>query len=165
LTGVINMSLNSRRYIYVSVFTGVQLPCPISKGAFPMPDDTAIPDTAGLLSPQILQQTVADTRRRWSVHALCATTDPEIFFPPTGSLATEARAICAQCPVRRSCLVQHESAPPERYGSYITHMPAFALQAGMGTMASRDFRFLAPGHMKLRPHRSSADRNTFLAQH
>jgi WhiB family transcriptional regulator, redox-sensing transcriptional regulator len=69
-----------------------------------MPDDTAIPGTADLLSPQLLQQAAADTRRRWSIQALCASTGPEIFFPPTGGLAAEARAICAQCPVRRSCL-------------------------------------------------------------
>ena len=68
-----------------------------------MPDDTAIPDAAELLSPELLEQAAADTKRRWSVHALCITTDPEIF-PPTGSLATEAQAICAQCPVRSMCL-------------------------------------------------------------
>jgi WhiB family redox-sensing transcriptional regulator len=103
LTSAINVSLNSLHNIYVSVFTGVQLPSPISKGAFLMPDNTAIADAAKLLSPELLEQAAADTKRQWSVHALCITTDPEIFFPPTGSLATEAQATCAQCPVRSMC--------------------------------------------------------------
>ncbi|HYZ57447.1 MAG TPA: WhiB family transcriptional regulator [Streptosporangiaceae bacterium] len=115
LTGSINMGLNSRRNTYFSVFTGVRLPCPISKGAFLMPDDTAIPNAADVLSPQLLELAATDTRRRWSVHALCATTDPEIFFPSTGSLATEARAICAQCPVCRNCLA-HAIAAGEPFG-------------------------------------------------
>jgi WhiB family transcriptional regulator, redox-sensing transcriptional regulator len=115
LTGAINMSLNIRHNIYVSVFTGVRLPCPISKGAFLMPDETAIPDAADLLSPELLEQPAADTRRRWSVHALCVTTDPEIFFPPTDNLAAEARAICAQCPVRRNCLA-YAIAADEPFG-------------------------------------------------
>jgi WhiB family redox-sensing transcriptional regulator len=80
------------------------LPCPISKGAFLVPDDTVTRNAAELLSLQLLEQAATDTRRRWSVQALCITTDPEIFFPPPGSLATEARAICAQYPVCRSCL-------------------------------------------------------------
>jgi WhiB family redox-sensing transcriptional regulator len=83
--------------------TGVPLPCPISKGAFLMPNDIT-PGAAELLSPQLLADAAADTRRRWSVHALCLTSDPEIFFPPGDSPATEARQICGQCPVRRQCL-------------------------------------------------------------
>jgi hypothetical protein len=68
-----------------------------------MPDHTT-PGAAELLSPQLLAQAIPDTKRRWSVHALCASTDPEIFFPPGDSPGSEARQICARCPVRRQCL-------------------------------------------------------------
>jgi len=36
--------------------------------------------------------------------ALCAQTDPEIFFPELGESTAAARRICWTCPVRRECL-------------------------------------------------------------
>lgn len=36
--------------------------------------------------------------------ALCAQTDPEIFFPEKGGSALPAKAICKECPVRMQCL-------------------------------------------------------------
>ena len=36
--------------------------------------------------------------------ALCAETDPEIFFPEKGQPARAALAVCARCPVRELCL-------------------------------------------------------------
>ncbi|HYZ55073.1 MAG TPA: WhiB family transcriptional regulator [Streptosporangiaceae bacterium] len=104
LDAAINFSLNVWHSIYFSVFTGVQLPCPTSKGAFRMPDNQAAPDPAESLSPQVLEEAAADTKRRWSVHALCTASDPEIFFPTGDSLTSEARDICTQCPVRLNCL-------------------------------------------------------------
>ena len=104
LTRVINLSLNVWHSIHVSLFAGVQLPCPASKGAFLMPENMAAPHPAESLSPAVLAEAAADTKRRWSRHALCAAADPDIFFPPGDSLASEARAICARCPVRPSCL-------------------------------------------------------------
>jgi WhiB family redox-sensing transcriptional regulator len=48
-------------------------------------------------------------RGRWRALAGCRATDPDLFFPVSvsgRSLAqvTEAKAICAACPVRRECL-------------------------------------------------------------
>lgn len=40
----------------------------------------------------------------WADHALCATTAPDLFHPDKGSDGNEAKAICAQCPVRTQCL-------------------------------------------------------------
>lgn len=40
----------------------------------------------------------------WHVHALCAETDPEAFFPEKGGSTREAKAICGDCPVRAECL-------------------------------------------------------------
>jgi WhiB family redox-sensing transcriptional regulator len=38
------------------------------------------------------------------VDALCTQTDPEIFFPEKGQNTTQAKAICAQCPISLACL-------------------------------------------------------------
>ena len=48
-------------------------------------------------------------RGRWRALAACQTTDPDLFFPVSvsgRSLAqvTEAKAVCAACPVRPECL-------------------------------------------------------------
>lgn len=42
----------------------------------------------------------------WPEQAACTTTDPEIFFPGRRSADAggEAKAICANCPVRVECL-------------------------------------------------------------
>src|SRR3954447_8911964 len=41
---------------------------------------------------------------RWQDEAVCASTDPEQWFPDKGGSPRLARAVCASCPVRRSCL-------------------------------------------------------------
>lgn len=51
----------------------------------------------------------------WRAGALCAQTDPEVFFPDEGGSAREARAVCARCPVTAECLqwaLEHD----ERFG-------------------------------------------------
>ena len=40
----------------------------------------------------------------WRGDALCAQTDPDIFFPDRGGSIADARAICLACPVRAECL-------------------------------------------------------------
>lgn len=42
--------------------------------------------------------------REWMVDALCAQTDPEVFFPEQGGSTRAAKAVCAACPVRDECL-------------------------------------------------------------
>ena len=39
----------------------------------------------------------------WMQDALCAQTDPEVFFPELGGSTRAAKAICAQCPVMARC--------------------------------------------------------------
>lgn len=51
----------------------------------------------------------------WAARASCAETDPETFFPPHGDPATQARQICARCPVRDDCLAYALDAD-ERFG-------------------------------------------------
>ena len=40
----------------------------------------------------------------WQDDAVCASADPEQWFPGKGGSVRLARAVCASCPVRRSCL-------------------------------------------------------------
>lgn len=45
----------------------------------------------------------------WRDRAACRDEDPELFFPvsdvgPGARQATEAKAVCGRCPVRRECL-------------------------------------------------------------
>ena len=40
----------------------------------------------------------------WMDSALCAQTDPELFFPEQGDAAYAAKKVCRSCPVRAECL-------------------------------------------------------------
>lgn len=40
----------------------------------------------------------------WQESALCAQTDPDIFFPEKGGSTAPATSICSQCEVRAECL-------------------------------------------------------------
>ena len=40
----------------------------------------------------------------WTLSAVCAQIDPEIFFPLPGSNGALAKRICGTCPVRSECL-------------------------------------------------------------
>jgi WhiB family redox-sensing transcriptional regulator len=61
-------------------------------------------------SPRPLSaETVTMPDRDWLQLAACAHADPELFFPLSASgpcldQITQAKAICAGCPVRRQCL-------------------------------------------------------------
>lgn len=43
-------------------------------------------------------------RESWMSEALCAQVDPDAFFPEKGGSTRQAKAICAECPVRMQCL-------------------------------------------------------------
>lgn len=51
----------------------------------------------------------------WTEDALCAETDPEVFFPEKGGSNRPAKAICAACPVSVPCL-QYALDNDERFG-------------------------------------------------
>ncbi|MDP9801346.1 WhiB family redox-sensing transcriptional regulator [Arcanobacterium wilhelmae] len=40
----------------------------------------------------------------WMEDALCAQTDPDIFYPEKGGSTAPATSICRNCPVRAECL-------------------------------------------------------------
>jgi WhiB family redox-sensing transcriptional regulator len=51
----------------------------------------------------------------WVADAACVDADPAVFFLGHGQPATEAKAICAGCPVRGACL-DYALEGHERYG-------------------------------------------------
>jgi len=53
-------------------------------------------------APQPLTHLFID--QPWADQALCAQTDPEMFFPDKGGSTREAKAVCAQCFVQAECL-------------------------------------------------------------
>lgn len=55
--------------------------------------------------------------------ALCAQTDPAIFFPDKGAPLLVARSICLGCDVRRACLVDVLSSPQEEHGMWAALVP------------------------------------------
>jgi len=48
--------------------------------------------------------TFAFAAQPWAGQALCAQTDPEVFFPEKGGSTREAKKVCAQCFVQAECL-------------------------------------------------------------
>jgi WhiB family redox-sensing transcriptional regulator len=51
----------------------------------------------------------------WHQKALCAQTDPEIFFPEKGGSVREAKRVCQHCEVREQCL-KYALDHDERFG-------------------------------------------------
>ena len=51
----------------------------------------------------------------WWPLALCAETDPEVFFPEKGGNNARAKRICRKCEVRAECL-EYALARDERFG-------------------------------------------------
>jgi WhiB family redox-sensing transcriptional regulator len=39
----------------------------------------------------------------WADSALCAQTDPDLWFPAKGESSVHAKRICMRCPVRQEC--------------------------------------------------------------
>lgn len=55
------------------------------------------------MTATLLNLILAD-RPAWHASALCAQTDPDIWFPEKGGQVHRAKSVCAACPVRRPCL-------------------------------------------------------------
>jgi WhiB family redox-sensing transcriptional regulator len=43
-------------------------------------------------------------KSEWMLDALCAETDPEVFYPEAGDNGAAAKRVCAFCAVREACL-------------------------------------------------------------
>lgn len=79
-----------------------------------MRDDTAVATAVKLLA-QLTSASAGPSRGEWTEQALCRRVDPEVFFPPKGDAGTQAKQICAQCPVRAECL-DYAIAADEKHG-------------------------------------------------
>lgn len=55
------------------------------------------------------------TPQPWADLALCAQTDPDLFFPEKGGTTAAARRVCRACEVRTDCL-EWALENGERYG-------------------------------------------------
>jgi hypothetical protein len=53
----------------------------------------------------------------WTQAAVCASVDPELWFPEKGNSAARAKKICATCPVREPCL-QYALDNDDRFGVF-----------------------------------------------
>lgn len=51
----------------------------------------------------------------WMGEGICAQTGPELFFPDRGGSVTEAKELCADCPIRSECL-EYALDNGERFG-------------------------------------------------
>jgi WhiB family redox-sensing transcriptional regulator len=63
--------------------------------------ETAPVDSA---EPESTEPRLTRNAEEWRARAVCAQTDPEVFFPEHGSSTAAAKKICASCHVRSECL-------------------------------------------------------------
>ncbi|WP_244231471.1 WhiB family transcriptional regulator [Saccharomonospora piscinae] len=70
----------------------------------------------------------------WHASAVCAQTDPELFFPESGQNSGTAKAVCHSCPVSAECLAE-ALARGERFGVW-------------GGLSARDRRPLRRQHQQ-----------------
>jgi WhiB family transcriptional regulator, redox-sensing transcriptional regulator len=52
----------------------------------------------------VLPDIIAAARQPWTRQALCAQTDPDVFFSDSVGQIEQAKETCSQCPVREECL-------------------------------------------------------------
>ena len=52
-----------------------------------------------------------DKDQDWRAYALCASTDPELFFAAGALEHKMAKVVCRKCPVRSECLAYAMDAP------------------------------------------------------
>ena len=57
----------------------------------------------------------SDEELYWQERALCAQTDPDIFFPEKGGSTRDAKRICTGCEVKAQCL-DYALENDERFG-------------------------------------------------
>lgn len=63
-----------------------------------------------------------DVSEEWRDGALCATVDPQLFFPETTEEAKVAKQLCRTCDVVEQCL-QYALAKDEQYGIWGAKSP------------------------------------------
>ena len=61
-------------------------------------------NTIAAALPLIMSALADAALGEWTKHGQSTKANPEIFFPPKGNPGTEAKQVCANCPVRGECL-------------------------------------------------------------
>lgn len=81
------------------------------------------------------------TRYDWMDQALCAQTDPDLFFPDNNRY-TDADKICTACPVRAACAdhVQRVEADTRPYGQWAGQSPTARRASYNRRQAANDTR-------------------------
>jgi WhiB family redox-sensing transcriptional regulator len=76
-----------------------------------------IPRHGDNISPAalVLARFIATAVQPWTGHALCAQTDPDLFFSDSAGQIEQAKAICSRCMVRDECLA-HALETREDFG-------------------------------------------------
>jgi hypothetical protein len=69
----------------------------------------------GARTVPVLDAPTRNHQHGWRGEALCAQTDPELFFPEKGGSPAPAKRVCRVCPVRLPCLA-FALAGDERHG-------------------------------------------------
>ena len=59
--------------------------------------------TTTRLIARAIPEAACEAMGPWVLGAACAGADPAIFFPGSGRHDTEARQLCARCPVKAEC--------------------------------------------------------------
>ena len=63
----------------------------------------------------VLAQVIATAAPSWAAQALCAETDPDLFYSDSASQTAQAKATCRRCPVNDTCL-SHALETKEDFG-------------------------------------------------
>ncbi len=74
----------------------------------------------GITTPVLRRQAAATAERKakgWDEHAACKGMDSRLFFGERGSNVTEAKRVCAGCPVREECF-DYAVAAREQFGCW-----------------------------------------------
>jgi len=80
------------------------------------PADPPEPDQELPRATRPKRQRDVEAAQTWMRSAACANVDPELFFPANSRQpATEAKEVCAGCPVRAECL-EYSLVNEEEYG-------------------------------------------------
>lgn len=69
-----------------------------------MPDNTSGDSLPVRLLPVVMPEVLPRFSYPWPQRAACQGENPDIFFPAPGDPGTQARRVCARCPVRVDCL-------------------------------------------------------------
>jgi WhiB family transcriptional regulator, redox-sensing transcriptional regulator len=99
------------------------------------------------ISPQFVQD--LDESLGWQERALCAETEPEVFFPESGGSTLKAKLVCQKCPVKVECLdyaINHD----ERFGIWggLSERERRRLKTSQVALTERNKKFFGISYLR-----------------